>query len=607
MNKFIDNTLERELISRDSEFTDFFESLHFEDRRFVRECISHYPRKIQRIIIGLYRKESTPFLANTALRQLIEKLNAITPPILLSNFDAGENELRELADEMANRCRAFQVRATRLYAVTRVNDVNASKRVNTHQSEKNTCLKSVNGLKRNDSLEDVYLWCRNFVNEKGLIAPEINTKQTIEGCVKRMQDRGWWLRKLRRLIVKSREKVMLELNQVNRLKGIYCSDLTAVNRKRQKEQQLQMLDSLTMTNELGEQFSLRDLHDVNVSNPTIRRNELMTRMSGFEEISKESGHIGIFVTLTCPSKYHRAYSKSGQRNPKWQGLTPYDGQQYLCSTWAKMRAELGRQDIRMYGLRVAEPQHDGTPHWHMMLFIEKAQAESFKAIIERYSFEEDGNEQGARENRVKFVDIDPSKGSATGYVAKYVCKNIDGADLEKGVYGEDPIMAAQRVEAWASCWGIRQFQQIGGVSVTVWRELRRFRGSVYGAKSEDDARSPVYEKPNSESLRSPVNEDSTFTELRSAADSGNWASYTKLMGGVFCIRKSQAMRPYYELVVNKVSGLIKTSWFDGLITTKLKGIKYKGSQIITRIHTWQVSVVKNGKAGTDFLPSLGVL
>lgn len=79
------------------------------------------------------------------------------------------------------------------------------------------------------------------------------------------------------------------------------------------------------------------------------------------------------------------------------------------------------------------------------------------------------------------------------------------------------------------------------------------------------------------------------------------------MGGVFCIRKSQAMRPYYELVVNKVTGLIKTSWFDGLITTKLKGIKYKGSQIITRIHTWQVSVVKKGKAGTDFLPSLGVL
>jgi hypothetical protein len=578
VNEVTKNNLERDFILRDSEFTSFFDSLDKENMRFVRKKVSHYPRKVQGIIIGLYCKEKTPFDANTALRKLTDNLDSIIPPALLNHFDAGEHELREIADKMAEHCRNYEIRENRVYSSAIVN-AKSSKKNFLSGSESNSITGSnpVNDSRSNIKVEGVYLWCINFVNGKGLRAPEVSTKQTIEGCIKRMQDRGWWLRRLRRLITKSREEVMIQLEQVSRTKGIYCSDLTVMNRQYQKQQQLEMLKTLVMTNEQGEQFSLYDAYEANVSNPTLRRNELMTRMRGFEDMAKEFGNIGIFVTLTCPSRYHNAYSKSGQRNPKWQGLTPYEGQQYLCNTWAKMRAEFARQDIRTYGLRIAEPQHDGTPHWHMMLFVEQEQAEQFKSIIEHYSFVEDGNEKGARENRVKFVDIDPKKGSATGYIAKYVCKNIDGANLDKGVHGEDPIMAAQRVEAWASCWGIRQFQQIGGVSVTVWRELRRLRDSS-------------------------VFKDEALTELHKAADDGNWASYTKLMGGVFCMRKLQAIRPYYEMEVNKITGLIKTSWFDGLITQKLKGILHKGNEIITRIHTWQL-----GKAGTDFVPSLGVL
>ncbi|MDN4501586.1 hypothetical protein QX776_04205 [Alteromonadaceae bacterium BrNp21-10] len=103
-------------------------------------------------------------------------------------------------------------------------------------------------------------------------------------------------------------------------------------------------------------------------------------------------------------------------------------------------------------------------------------------------------------------------------------------------------------------------------------------------------------------FRSPLNEAVTFTELHKAADSGDWATYTKLMGGVFCIRKSQAIHPYYEMELNKETGLIKTSWFDGLITKKLKGILYQGKEIITRIHQWKLDIVRQG-----FSPSLGVL
>jgi hypothetical protein len=590
VNKSSENTLERELISRDSEFVSFFDSLHVDDRRFVRKRISHYPRKIQGILINSYRNEATLSGANSALRKTTDYLDEKIPDVLLNYFDAGEQELREVAKNMAEHCQNYEIRASRVYTVGCNNGstrhVNVSNRLNTPQSGTQLPIKPVNGSRRVVSQQEVYQWCADFVNGKGLKAPEICTKQTIEGCIKRMQDKNWWLRRLRNLLKQSREEVMIYLNQVNRIKGIYCSDLTALNRQFQKQQQEEMLKSLTMTNELGEQFSLYDLSQVNVSNPVIRRSELMTRARGFEDMALEFGYEGVFVTLTCPSKYHNAYSKSGQRNPNWQGLMPYDGQQYLCRTWSRIRAELARKNIEIYGLRIAEPQHDGTPHWHMMLFMEKHRIDDFKFIVKRYSLEEDGDEKGAADNRCDFKLIDRNKGSATGYIAKYVCKNIDGKDLDKGVYGEDPIMAAQRVEAWASCWGIRQFQQIGGVSVTVWRELRRFR------------------KPETEKS---VYEDESFMEIHKAADTGDWATYTKLMGGVFCIRKSQAIRPYYEMEVNKTTGVIKTSWFDGLITTKLKGILYKGRELITRIHTWQISMQKEGQSVAAFSPSLGVL
>ncbi|NTS78142.1 replication endonuclease [Catenovulum sp. SM1970] len=177
---------------------------------------------------------------------------------------------------------------------------------------------------------------------------------------------------------------------------------------------------------------------------------------------------------------------------------------------------------RFYGFRVAEPHHDGTPHWRTSLaltvFVEPEYKQAMLDVFQHYCFEEDGTEKGADKHRLKVVEIDPNRGGATSYIAKYVSKNIDGKGLDKGVYGEDPIIAAERIEAWASCFGIRQFQQIGGASVTVWRELRRLKALC---------------TETFESLEA----------IRQSADESDWQSYTKLVGGVFAKRKEQPIRP----------------------------------------------------------------
>ncbi|HGG8990108.1 TPA: replication endonuclease [Enterobacter asburiae] len=60
--------------------------------------------------------------------------------------------------------------------------------------------------------------------------------------------------------------------------------------------------------------------------------------------------------------------------------------------WQQIRAELARREILVFGLRVTESHHDGTPLWHGLLFTAPEHTEELKEVMEDYATRKDAEE-----------------------------------------------------------------------------------------------------------------------------------------------------------------------------------------------------------------------
>lgn len=391
-------------------------------------------------------------------------------------------------------------------------------------------------------------------------ADKLTERQAYSGIL-RMMAPEWWYLRLKRARDLQREHLAIAVGQVQKTASAYVSRKTLGEWIDQKKRNTEFFKKFDLINEDGDRVSLADMVYGSVANPAIRRCELMVRMRGFEDIANEQGLAGEFYTITAPSRYHAVHSKGGFVG-HWNGCNPQDTQKYLCGVWAKCRAAISRAGIHVFGFRVVEPHHDGTPHWHMLLFMRPQDVDTVRDILCYHARAADSEELqslNALKARFHVEPIDPEKGSATGYIAKYISKNIDGFALDgeqDEETGESLRDMAKSVSAWASRWRIRQFQQIGGAPVTVWRELRRL----------GDQRLT----------------DSRMDAVLAAADVGDWAAYIQLQGGALVARRDLVVRLAYEITeqgneygedVQRVQGI-----YSPLIPE---------SEVCTRLMKWQ--------------------
>ncbi|EKN3689257.1 replication endonuclease [Yersinia enterocolitica] len=336
----------------------------------------------------------------------------------------------------------------------------------------------------------------------------------------RLVDPEWWERKLKAQRTRWREALLIAVGNVSRdmSASSYASKQAIREVFARRQSNLEYLKSCQLENiETGERINLIDKVMASISNPEIRRMELMSTIAGIEKYAASQKHVGMFLTVTTPSKYHptrvigKGDNEKVQLNHKWddEAYSPKDGQQYLCNIWSKMRTAFKDNKLSVYGMRVVEPHHDGTPHWHMMLFCERRQRQQIIDIMCRYALKEDSDERGAAKYRFECKHL--NKGGAAGYIAKYIAKNIDGYALEgerDHETGELLTDSAAAVTAWAATWRIPQFRPMGIPSMGAYRECRRIR-FISLAESFDE----------------------TVEAVRHAADEGDFAAYIAAQGG----------------------------------------------------------------------------
>ncbi|MFT6908555.1 MAG: hypothetical protein ACJAS1_005257 [Oleiphilaceae bacterium] len=357
--------------------------------------------------------------------------------------------------------------------------------------------------------------CKSRISKYGLVLPhDYSDSEIIETCC----SNKYWFVQVKSIAAQKLENTRRSLDLVHNSVSPYCSNSRLRDYQWEQEQSMEFMKNNSFCNANGELISMLDAYNANVSNPAIRRAELMVRIKGTEEYSKLLEHCGVFYTITAASKYHSHY-KSGKSNPKYAGFDVKEANEHLCNQWKKARAQFHRDGLEVYGLRVVEPHHDGTPHWHLMLFMPVEQMEAVTQILKGYAFEHEPNEKGASKSRFKAEKIDPKKGSAQDYIAKYICKNIDGEFIDEDKYGNDAKLSSQRIRAWSSLFRIRQFQFIGGPSVSLWRQLRKLE----------------------------ITEDGAIEDIRVAADSSDWLSYLVMMGGHNIPRSERPLSLEYEL------------------------------------------------------------
>lgn len=364
----------------------------------------------------------------------------------------------------------------------------------------------------------------------------------IPGALTRMCCAEWWYLKLWRLRCEWREAQLRAVCLVHKHASVYVSYDAIIHKREQRRKALEFFKAHNIVNDDGLTLDMESVIEASNSNLKNRRNEMMACVKGLELLAEMRHDCAMFYTITCPSKYH-ATLRNGKPNPKWNLTTPRESSDYLVNLFAGIRKKLSREDLRWYGIRVAEPHHDGTTHWHLLCFMRKKDRKAITKIMRDFAIRDDRAELGNDiKPRFQAELITKRKGTPTAYIAKYIAKNIDGANLPRTAKNQSKESGKQfrdtveNVATWASLHRVQQFRFFGIPSRQAYRELRLLAGQL--------TRNLAQQKKTN---KGPLLADKQMDDVLAAADVGCFATYIAKQGGVLIPRQYHIVRTAYTL------------------------------------------------------------
>lgn len=266
-----------------------------------------------------------------------------------------------------------------------------------------------------------------------------NRNSTLLSLAARLKDRKWWGRQITQLADEMREH---QAQMAGMLGGKHsamscCSDATVeIFRERKERTDHALKSQFKAKMDLSGNATVFSLYDIAESSKKARLNELFLNIKALETIAESNSYGCAFITLTAAPEFH-SNPKRGKNN--YDGSTARAANASIQKDWRSILDGLDNIGVKRksgsyFGFRVVELHEDGCPHWHILLFFDKALGiiESVEASVQRLYKNRGSYFEFQKDDIIRVIEkTDEETAKPSSYIFKYIAYAL-GADEANG-------------------------------------------------------------------------------------------------------------------------------------------------------------------------------